>query len=1449
MLRQLTWKSKGQRGAIHPGGMAEIHHHHHHHAHTKVQLPRWWNVLQVAICVYIAASVPYRIGFWFNQTTYSLSTMSRYLVIDYIFDIMLAVDVFLMIRRSRSKKYVNDAMAVTYSAPKTIMCLVSLVPMDLVALAAGGSLQTWSWCRLNKLLRVFQAAELMSSVSIQHRWLSSSAVKRLVSILSLLLFLAHLYGCIWFLLARTSREGPNWVTKDEENAQGTGSIEHYGFDADPCMLYLRSFYFGITTLSTVGYGDIFPTNIPETLFALLAMVTGAALYASVLANMTSLISNLDIASTIFHQKVSDLKDFVEENQMSLHHDVREKIHNYAKFMWERQKSLTPYGITSTLPGPLREQMLRMVIIDFLQGVPPMRKLGNVVRKLICGTFHIRLYAPDEVIYKQGTKAEACYVLAKGIVSQNSDNRITYLKEGCFGFRECINIEPRVSTAVVDEEFAEIYKASYTDIKNIIDMYESETEKFAAGKTGTWRVKRRSYEAIVGVEAMLAQSSRKVVYRDTRWRRNWSVLSFLLLGVMCITIPIRVSLLSSAFTSTSDFLHMNLIEYLIDLFFLADMIFHMTYFVDDVSSNDGKTLWKGHEILNAYLKSKFALDLIAWLPLDLIWLLQGNYYWWCIFRLNRLIRIARFRSYVKAIHEYTQEKYENATTAVSGFCLLMMFMIGSIWVSSAWFILASIQGWPMVDPSSPYQPTNLMVVIRALYWSFMTITSCGYGDVVPHSPYETIFTCCIMFSGVVLYTPIIAYISSLATHVDRSSVQLSIFSDSCRHYIERTNMPSDLAHRAITYIDYTWSKHAMDPVTAKSTLMLLPQAIQRDINFAIYRPLFNSMGSLKEVSDEFKQSLAMELTTRVLTPHEFLCHKDDAAIEIYIVTSGCLNVLDESAKKVVKTVKDGQHCGEIECILGTRHEVSAQANEYTDVLVLSRKSIDQIALVYPEDMKLVMDQAVVLAGAKNTVNISANLKSKKIAHIFQEDGANAMKDNPNVLLPGSPFRRMWSLWSGICLLYLIVTVPFFVAFYPEIETFSDVSSNMILLICIGIEILVDLFFMVDIYLRLNRFACLDTSLGEFITDKTIFRDRYIKSKFVPDLLASLPLDWIALVTFGPHFKFGFRIFRCIRFIHLRRYAKKLKAWFIEEKDMSAGIVRTSIFLGYIIFFCHWVACSWFYVAWNEKDRDTPQWSDDIWDNSKLQNHLRCLYWAIVTLNTIGYGDIHPATQLETIMTVIVIILGASMYAGVIANMANIVAQLDRTSVRHKQRVTKITEFMDQKDVPLKLRERVFQYFDRLWKHQRGLSEDEVLEMLPLSIKREMIHHATGTSLDQLPLLVGVRKRVRELIYERLHREFFLRQDCLMEQGTVCDRLLILTMGIAKSITSSGIKKTETLIPSGKVIGENIFFHRGVCEASVYADELCETTVLYRDDLDQVLALYPEAKAIVEERQLI
>lgn len=98
--------------------------------------------------------------------------------------------------------------------------------------------------------------------------------------LQVTLFLVHCAGCMYYLLAdRFPHQGKSWIDDIP------GSIR----DKSLSIKYITSIYWSITTMTTVGYGDLHARNTIEMVFITFYMLFNLGLTAYLIGNMTNLV--------------------------------------------------------------------------------------------------------------------------------------------------------------------------------------------------------------------------------------------------------------------------------------------------------------------------------------------------------------------------------------------------------------------------------------------------------------------------------------------------------------------------------------------------------------------------------------------------------------------------------------------------------------------------------------------------------------------------------------------------------------------------------------------------------------------------------------------------------------------------------------------------------------------------------------------------------------------------------------------------------------------------------------------------------------------------------------------------------------------------------------------------------------------------------------------------------
>ena len=130
-----------------------------------------------------------------------------------------------------------------------------------------------------------------------------AAFERLSFFILVLLLLCHFVGCLWIFVGRTIGEGDSWIE--------AGGLE----DKSIMDLYAVSTYFTMTTITTVGYGDISGTTTVEKAICIFLHLIGVICYSFTTGSLTSIIANYDSMNDKNQEKLDTLNRLFKDNHL------------------------------------------------------------------------------------------------------------------------------------------------------------------------------------------------------------------------------------------------------------------------------------------------------------------------------------------------------------------------------------------------------------------------------------------------------------------------------------------------------------------------------------------------------------------------------------------------------------------------------------------------------------------------------------------------------------------------------------------------------------------------------------------------------------------------------------------------------------------------------------------------------------------------------------------------------------------------------------------------------------------------------------------------------------------------------------------------------------------------------------------------------------------------------
>lgn len=143
--------------------------------------------------------------------------------------------------------------------------------------------------RLYKVLRLIKLVRLLKLGKSQNNFFAqvkavlqiSVAFERVVMFMIIFFMICHIVACLWIIIASFEVGDDNsWLT-EEYRKMSSGEQ------------YLTSVYFTVTTITTVGYGDISGGTFSEKIAAIILMLLGVMSFSVASASLSSIFSSFD----------------------------------------------------------------------------------------------------------------------------------------------------------------------------------------------------------------------------------------------------------------------------------------------------------------------------------------------------------------------------------------------------------------------------------------------------------------------------------------------------------------------------------------------------------------------------------------------------------------------------------------------------------------------------------------------------------------------------------------------------------------------------------------------------------------------------------------------------------------------------------------------------------------------------------------------------------------------------------------------------------------------------------------------------------------------------------------------------------------------------------------------------------------------------------------------------
>ncbi len=176
--------------------------------------------------------------------------------------------------------------------------------------------------------------------------------------------------------------------------------------------YLASVYYAIVTLTTLGYGDVLPTNQAERGLASALALLGALAFSFLISNIGSLVSKGNSAETAIEERLAELSDLCAMRDVP--HDAHKRVRKIAA----GTLSMAPHLLSdhlAFLPRACSNEILDALSDESLGRLPLFRGMGRDCRARLAAVLRPCAFPPGAEIFRVHDAATELYWVVSGAV--------------------------------------------------------------------------------------------------------------------------------------------------------------------------------------------------------------------------------------------------------------------------------------------------------------------------------------------------------------------------------------------------------------------------------------------------------------------------------------------------------------------------------------------------------------------------------------------------------------------------------------------------------------------------------------------------------------------------------------------------------------------------------------------------------------------------------------------------------------------------------------------------------------------------------------------------------------------------------------------------------------------------------------------------------------------------
>ena len=448
-----------------------------------------------------------------------------------------------------------------------------------------------------------------------------------------------------------------------------------------------------------------------------------------------------------------------------------------------------------------------------------------------------------------------------------------------------------------------------------------------------------------VHMKIAEADNDMISISHPWLATWDYVVMFCVAYSALTVPYEMAFLTFSLKFYTAQMIFNIV---VSFAFAADCLlyFYIPFFSGHVWVYNSRTIKRN------YLNGWFVFDFIGLWPWFLVPVIAGATFWSRLPVVLQMLRLFKSERIFRRI-ETNVRIYYSSTQLLYYFTgiLLLTHWMACLWV----FQLERPQAnsfetesnWitaKFAEEGETYEDVwerlgHWRIYVSSFYWACMTVSTIGYGDIVPVDAVERMIASACMLIGAGVYGYVIGAVSSVVASRDSRQNHFHLVMDELNMFMDVGKVPKSLRQKLREFFRFKFMNRGVHSYNALLTDM--SPALRSEVVLYINAPWVRKVNIFRNCPPEMITLVAFALEQEAYPPRELLIKSGEKSNKLYIIKSG---VIASPSRIYIR----GQVIGE-ECLSKNprRRYYNARSMTYVDVYVLRLQELNAILKQFPK----------------------------------------------------------------------------------------------------------------------------------------------------------------------------------------------------------------------------------------------------------------------------------------------------------------------------------------------------------------------------------------------------------------------------------------------------------------------------------------------------------------------